>query len=323
MKEKVQALKKFSAILLTLTLVFSIAFQSYENVQAASVSAPSVGQCTTTTSNLNIRSSASTSASIVASLAPNAYIQVIGTSGDFYKVYYNTSGGVGYCSKSYLSIASTKYGTASTSGSNLNLRASASTSATILASVPNGTALPIISTSGDWHRVVYGVTVGYVSSSYFVTGSTTPTPTPVPSNDRANIVAYAKTLLGIWYEYGGDCIANPSAYYGLDCSHFTYQVLKKYGYMDSYRTSANQATWATAITKSELQPGDLVFYKNAKGVVEHVTLYIGNNQIIGANGGNSSTDTIEEAKAKDAKVKIASLDSDSRTKIYGRAPKLK
>lgn len=322
MKEKVQVLKKISTLLLTLALVFSVAVKPYETAQAASVSAPSVGQCTATTSNLNIRSSASTSASVVASLAPNAYIQVIGTSGDFYMVYYNTSGTVGYCSQSYISIVSTKYGTASTSGSNLNLRASASTTATILASIPSGTALPIISSSGDWYCVVYGVTVGYVSSSYFVTGSTTPTPTPSTSNDRTKIVDYAKTLLGTWYEYGGDCIANSSAYYGLDCSHFTYEVLKKYGYMDSYRTAANQATWATPINRSDLKPGDLVFYKNSSGVVEHVTLYIGNDQIIGANGGNSSVTTKQIAIDKDAKVKIASLDYDTRTKTYGRAPKL-
>ena len=57
------------------------------------------------------------------------------------------------------------YGTVKSSNS-LNLRAQASTSASVLAQIPSGTVLPIISVSGNWGYTQYGCQSGYVSMSY-------------------------------------------------------------------------------------------------------------------------------------------------------------
>ena len=138
----------------------------------------------------------------------------------------------------------------------------------------------------------------------------------VYTGDRQAMIDYAKTYLGIWYQW---CGSYPKTY-GLDCSHFTWRVAEHFGLMPYYMDSRAQRKFCVEITRDELQPGDLIFYKNGSGRVVHVTMYIGNGQIIGANGGDSWVDTESEAKSCNAKVKIVSLDSDRRSKIYGRLP---
>ena len=135
---------------------------------------------------------------------------------------------------------------------------------------------------------------------------------------REDVIDYAKTYLGIYYQWCGNYPAE--GYYGLDCSHFTYRVLQHFGLMDSYMDSRGQCSYCTSISESELMPGDLVFYQNSSGRVEHVTMYIGNGQIIGAQGGDSWVSTKSSAESINAKVKIVSLYSDGRYKTYGRVP---
>lgn len=327
-KEKKQLMKRM--IIMFGFAILLVCLNSATLTMAASKSKPSVGVSTTKETPLNIRASASTSSKKVSSLNRNAPIQVIGDLGNFYKVIYNTSGSVGYAHKSYIKISSTKYGTVTTKGGTLNFRSSASTSSKILGKIPNKTVLPIISANNGWYKVVWGKTVGYVSSSYFKSGTSSDNSNSEGSSSenstststiRNQIVDYAKTFLGIYYQWGGNYPQGSS--YGLDCSHFTYQVLKKYGLMNSYMVSADQANYVTKISRSELKPGDLIFYKSkSSGKVVHVAIYIGNDQVIGANGGDSSVTTIATAKKKNAKVKIQSIDYDSREKIYGRVPGL-
>lgn len=138
------------------------------------------------------------------------------------------------------------------------------------------------------------------------------------SGNRSDIIDYAKTYLGVYYQWCGNYPA--AGYYGLDCSHFTYRVLEHFGLMDYYMDSRGQCRYCTPISESELQPGDLVFYYDSGGTVEHVTMYIGSGQIIGCQGGGPSTTTQSAAEAANAKVKIVSLDSDRRYKTYGRVP---
>lgn len=91
------------------------------------------------------------------------------------------------------------------------------------------------------------------------------------------IVEYAKQYLGYKYVYGG---ASPST--GFDCSGLTYYVYKHFGYTLS-RSSTAQANNGVKVEKSDLQPGDLVIYKNnSLTKIGHVGIYIGNNKMIHA-----------------------------------------
>lgn len=96
------------------------------------------------------------------------------------------------------------------------------------------------------------------------------------STKGEEIVAYAKTFLGKPYVYGG---SSPS---GFDCSGFTSYVYKHFGYTLS-RSAAGQASNGTKVEKSELQPGDLVIFKNnSLTKIGHVGIYIGDNKMIHA-----------------------------------------
>ena len=91
------------------------------------------------------------------------------------------------------------------------------------------------------------------------------------------IVAYAKQYLGYDYVYGG---SSPTT--GFDCSGFTSYVYKHFGYNIS-RSSVGQASNGIKVNKKDLQPGDLVIYKNTSLTrIGHVGIYIGDNKMIHA-----------------------------------------
>lgn len=89
------------------------------------------------------------------------------------------------------------------------------------------------------------------------------------------VVAYAKQFIGTPYVSGGNSLTK-----GVDCSGFTQQVYKNFG-VNLERVSRSQyALNGYAVSKSELKPGDLVFYGYTQ--VFHVAIYVGNGQVIHA-----------------------------------------
>ncbi|WP_342542046.1 C40 family peptidase [Paenisporosarcina sp. FSL H8-0542] len=99
--------------------------------------------------------------------------------------------------------------------------------------------------------------------------------TQASASTENEIVNYAKTLQGVPYQYGG---ITPS---GFDCSGYTSYVFKNIAGISLNRTAANQYSQGTSVSKSNLQPGDLVFFDNL-GYTSHVGIYIGNSQFISA-----------------------------------------
>jgi len=106
-------------------------------------------------------------------------------------------------------------------------------------------------------------------------GSTTSTTTGTVvdgSSKGAQALAFAKSQLGKPYRYAS---AGPNAY---DCSGLTSAAWAKAG-VSLPRTSQTQIGVGRSVSKSELQPGDLVFYYSG---ITHVGLYAGNGQIVHA-----------------------------------------
>ena len=91
----------------------------------------------------------------------------------------------------------------------------------------------------------------------------------------AQIVAYAKQFVGNPYVYGGTSLTN-----GCDCSGFTMKVMEHFG-ISLPRSSYDQQFAGTAVSLSNLQPGDLILYAK-NGRVNHVTIYIGGGQVVHA-----------------------------------------
>lgn len=88
------------------------------------------------------------------------------------------------------------------------------------------------------------------------------------------VVAYASNFLGTPYVWGG---TSPQP--GFDCSGFTSYVYRHFG-ISLPRVSASQATVGTAVDKSDLQPGDLVFFKKPGRAIHHVGIYVGDGAYI-------------------------------------------
>ncbi|MBV4419305.1 C40 family peptidase [Clostridium tyrobutyricum] len=101
----------------------------------------------------------------------------------------------------------------------------------------------------------------------------TPSRGAVPVSSNA-VVAYASNFLGTPYLWGGTTPA------GFDCSGFTQYVYRHFG-INLGRTTYNQIKDGYAVSRDELQPGDLVFYGQG-GSPSHMGIYIGNGMYIHA-----------------------------------------
>ncbi len=97
---------------------------------------------------------------------------------------------------------------------------------------------------------------------------------PNANTDAATqLIDYAQQFLGTPYAYGG---SSPS---GFDCSGFVQYVYQNSLGISLQRTAASQAGQGTEVSKSELMPGDIVYFASG-GYVDHVGIYIGSGQFI-------------------------------------------
>lgn len=97
---------------------------------------------------------------------------------------------------------------------------------------------------------------------------------------RQEVASYAIKFVGNPYVWGGTSLTN-----GADCSGFVQSIYKQFGYTIP-RVAKDQAKSAGYCTikptLENLLPGDLIFYVDSKGVVDHVAMYIGNGKIVHA-----------------------------------------
>ena len=89
------------------------------------------------------------------------------------------------------------------------------------------------------------------------------------------LVNLAKSKLGCKYVYGA---TGPNTF---DCSGLTQWCHKQLG-ITIPRTSLDQSKSGKLVNKSDLQPGDLIFWKTTSAPVGHVGMYVGNGQFIHA-----------------------------------------
>lgn len=115
------------------------------------------------------------------------------------------------------------------------------------------------------------------------TTNTTATKTVVgnyngPSSvDTSSVVNAAKSLLGSKYVYGA---SSPST--GFDCSGFVSYIYRLFGKSLS-RTAKGMASNGKAVSEANMQPGDIIVWSHRSDMVPtHVSLYIGNGQMIHA-----------------------------------------
>ena len=152
----------FMALVLSLTLV-PLTQRSYatEKIYGA-------GKVSTTSTALNVRSSASATSTVKAKLSRGSYVTLVSKSGSYWRVKYSASD-YGYCHADYITSASTSIRTVKTTSGRLRVRASASSTATIKDYLSSGAQVTVLSTSAGFSRILYnGTKTGYVSSGYLV-----------------------------------------------------------------------------------------------------------------------------------------------------------
>lgn len=255
---------------------------------------------------VRMRSGAGTDYDIVRTLDKGTVVELTAQEGDWYRISFD--GKRGYVAAQYV----TRYDTASglngagrVTADVLNIRAAAKSGSTSLATVSNGTVIAITGIeSGGWFAVTHNGVSGYVASQYVLvcptsalngaadkpaedtpaeapdktpaeTPAETPTETPSASVSGSSIVSTAQQYLGVPYVYGG---ASAS---GFDCSGFTMYVFAQAG-IKLPHGATSQLSYGSSVSRSDLQPGDLVFFQDYGAVASHVGIYIGNNEFIHA-----------------------------------------
>ena len=133
---------------------------------SAATATSKAGKVNVSNGVLNVRKSASASASIVKTLKKGGYITLISKSGSWWKVEYAKSK-YGYCHADYIKTVSSDPAKVNISSGTLNVRSGAGTSYSKKASLSKNEIVVVLSISGDWKRVLYrGVSTGYVNAKY-------------------------------------------------------------------------------------------------------------------------------------------------------------
>ena len=243
---------------------------------------------------INIRKTAKASGTIIGKLPGKAGCEVLGESGDFYKI---KSGKVtGYVSKKYLATGKRAEDLALQYAdlraiikiAALRVRSGPGTKYKQWTTIRREETYIVTNQLDGWVEIEIDEDTdkGYISTSnnyvevrYALDQAIEFHPDPVtkgPTTLRSNIKNSALKYVGGAYVWGGTTLG-----VGVDRSGFVQQIYKLYG-VSLPRVSKEQAKSGTAVSASNKKVGDLVFYANSSGVVDHVAIYIGNNQVVHA-----------------------------------------
>ncbi|MCQ2969477.1 MAG: SH3 domain-containing protein [Clostridium sp.] len=272
--------------------------------------------------SLRIRQEASISSAIIGSVYEGDSVNIIGEDGNWYKILYNNS--TAYVSKDYVTLnyTSEEIDTDNNStvrsgyvinveGSNLRVRKSASLSGMVLGYLVNNESVEIIGQEGNWYKINYRNSTGYVDSDYIQVGTGGTSNDNSSSGSFSNSDAYSiilnsmKAQVGAPYVWGGSGeylttnslnelkIRFPEdTSYGeyihaegyvnqghraFDCSGLVQWAFAQAG-INVGRTTYSQINAGIEVNLSSVQLGDLLFSAD----LGHVGMYIGDNQWIEA-----------------------------------------
>ena len=239
---------------------------------------------------LNVREEPSEDGKIIGKMTSKSAGDILETTedGQWYKIH---SGPVtGYVKAEYiLTGASAKNEAlnvaelmAIVSTDRLNVRTEPSTESQIWTQISNNERYAVLSQTDGWVEIELDSTSAYVSTDFVDVRYALPEAikfSPLDANVslRNKIVNYALQFVGGKYVWGGN-----DPHTGADCSGFTKYVYSKVAGISLNRVSRDQAKQGKQIKSSEMRPGDLIFYTNSKGTINHVAMYIGNGQIVHA-----------------------------------------
>ena len=259
--------------------------------------------------NVRVRSGAGTGYDILKTLDKGTLVELTVQEGDWYRISYD--GARGYIASQYVTrydSATGLSGAGKVTADVLNIRSAPKSGSTSLGTASHGAVLTVTGIEGSWFAVSYNGVSGYVASQYVLicspstadtsapetpketpaeTPDETPADNPAATVSGSEIVSLAQQYLGVPYVYGG---SSPS---GFDCSGFTMYIFAQVG-VKLPHGATSQLSYGASVSRSELQPGDLVFFQDYGAVASHVGIYIGGDQFIHASSssGNSRCVTV-------------------------------
>ncbi len=256
------------------------------------------------TSYLNIRSSPKDegNANIIGKLPGKAAAEILGTEEGWYKIHSGNITGYVSTDSQFTATGQEAIDLAMESASlmaivntdKLNVRTSPTTEATIWTQISKEERYPVMEQMDGWVQIELDggdedeLSDGaYISTRdnnvevrYALAEAIKFSPLEELANQQASrrnqIVNFALQYVGNPSVWGGTSLTR-----GADCSGFVQSVMRNFG-INLPRTSREQAKVGRAINSSEMRPGDLIFYANSSGTINHVAMYIGNGQIVHA-----------------------------------------
>lgn len=99
---------------------------------------------------------------------------------------------------------------------------------------------------------------------------------PVATARAHDLAVYAFGLVGASYRFGGE---SPD---GLDCSGLVRHVFQQVTGVTLPRTSKDMSRIGGAVKRTDLEPGDLVFFNTRRFAFSHVGIYVGDNRFVHA-----------------------------------------
>ncbi|PFQ70674.1 peptidase M24 [Bacillus cereus] len=255
--------------------------------------------------SLRVRTGPATYHSVIGGVLNGTKLNVVGSEGSWFKVNYQ--GKTGYVSSEFVKFV--KGGTTTPeqpeqpnqgaigdyyiNASALNVRSGEGTNYRIIGALPQGQKVQVISENSGWSKINYNGQTGYIGTRYLsktpVGGAVDNKPNDNQNNnqnnnnnntgnnsgDSSSILAYAKSMQGVPYVWGG------SSANGVDCSGYIYHVFKKFGHNISRQSVAGY--WSSLPKTSSPQPGDLIYFQNTyKAGPSHMGIYLGGGSFIQA-----------------------------------------
>ena len=270
----------------------AMAINQYQNLLISKVS-----------NYLNIRSTPKDegNSNIIGKLPGKAAGEILETEDGWYKIHSGNITGYVSADSQYTATGQEAIDLAMSSASlmaivntdKLNVRTSPSTDASIWTQISKEERYSVVQQLDGWVQIELdggdeeGDDSAYISTRdnnvevrYALTEAIKFSPLEELANQQASrrnqIVNFAIKYVGNRYVWGGTSLTN-----GADCSGFVQSVMRNFG-ISLPRTSREQAKVGRAIKSSEMRPGDLIFYANSSGTINHVAMYIGNGQIVHA-----------------------------------------
>lgn len=142
-------------------------------------------------------------------------------------------------------------------------------------------ASPSDESVSELHAPAQELASPHSSTSYSLTDGDTELPAlgttaePTANDGVSGLISTAMSFLGLRYRRGGS-----SAETGFDCSGFVRAMFQQSAGLVLPRSAYEQAASTQVIDKSELQPGDLVFFNTMRRTFSHVGIYVGDDKFI-------------------------------------------